>query len=170
MGFESEFESVPLGASVRATYSNHVANGIAARMVLYHYDFVDNTAALNTRGQDQVAKIAAVLAQNGFPVIIERTPSNPTLAEARRLAVLNQLGRSGIPIPPDRIVIGAPIANGLRGGEAEIIYQNLLTQTRERGLVTGAASGFVGAATSPPSAGGGGGGAGGGTGTPSPPR
>jgi hypothetical protein len=166
LGSESEFEAVPLGASVYATYRNHVANGIAARMVLYHYDFVDNTATLNTHGQDQVAKIAALMAHNGFPIIVERTPSNPMLAEMRRLVVLNQLLRSGIALPAERVVIGAPIANGLRGGEAEIIYQNLLSQTRERGLVTRAGGGFAGFATTSPSAGGG---IGGGTGAPSPP-
>jgi hypothetical protein len=166
-GYESEFEPEPLGASVYTTYRNHVANGVAARMVLYRYDFVDGSSVLNTRGQDHLAKIAAVMAHNAFAVIVERLPSNPALAEARRLAVLNQLGRGGIAIPSERVVVGAPIANGLLGGEAEIIYQNLLSQTRERGLVTGAASGFVGAATSPTTAGGG---TGGGTGVPSTPR
>jgi hypothetical protein len=170
LGLEPELQSEPLGASVDATYRNHVANGIAAGLVLYRYDFVDNTANLNTRGQDQVARIAALLAHNGYVVIVERLPSNPKLAEARRLAVLNQLLRSGIRLPPERVVIGAPIANGLRGVEAEVIYQNLLSQTHERGLVTGAASGFVGAATTSPGGGGGiGGGVGGGTGTPPPP-
>jgi hypothetical protein len=96
LGIESEFEPVPFGASIYTTYRRHVENGDAARMVLYHYDFVDNTATLNTKGQDQLAKIAAMLTQNGFPVIIERTPSNPKLAEARRLAVLSQLGQQGL--------------------------------------------------------------------------
>jgi hypothetical protein len=165
LGFESEFEPQPLGASVQATYRAHVANGVAARMVLYHYDFVENTAALNIRGQDHIAEIAAMLPHYGFAVIIERTPSRPELAESRRLAVLTQLGRAGVAIPPERVVIGPPIANGLRGGEAEIIHQNLLNQTRERGLVTGAASGFVGAATSPSGTG-----AGTGAGSPQQPR
>src|SRR5262249_12213221 len=117
------------------------------------------------KGQDQVAKIAAMLAHNAFPVIVERTPCNPAIAGARRLAVLKQFGQGGIPIPPERVVIGQSIGNGLRGGEAEIIYQNLLSQTRERGLVTGAASGLLGAPQAQPSAG-----TGGGTGTPPSPR
>jgi hypothetical protein len=170
LGYEAEFEPAPFGTSVYTAYLTHVVNGDAARMVLYDYDFVGHTAALNTHGQDQVAKIASMLPRNGFPVIVERTPSNPELAEARRLAVLTQLGRGGVTVPPERVVIGAPIANGLRGAEAEIIYQNLLTQTRERGLVTGAASGFVGAATSPGTGGGAGAGTGGGSGSPPPQR
>ncbi|HMF11150.1 MAG TPA: hypothetical protein VKE94_02560 [Gemmataceae bacterium] len=167
LGFESEFEPAPFGASVYATYRSHVANGEAARMVLHHYDFVGDTATLNTKGQDQVAKIAAMLAHNAFPVIVERTPCNPAIAEARRLAVLKQFGQGGIPIPPERVVIGPSIGNGLRGGEAEIIYQNLLSQTRERGQVTGAASGLLGPTPSQPGAGAG---TGGGTGAPPSPR
>ena len=72
-----------------------------------------------------------MLNQNGFPVIVERTPANPALADARRLAVLKQLTKGGITISPERVVIGAPIANGLRGSEAEIIYQNLLIEAKE---------------------------------------
>jgi hypothetical protein len=166
LGFEAEFEPAPFGASVYATYRNHVANGDAARMVLHHYDFVGDTAALNVKGQDQVAKIAAMLAHNGFPVIVERTPANPALADARRLTVLGQIGRAGLTIPAERVVVGAAIANDLRGLEAEIIYQNLLSQTRERGLVTGTTSGG-GAAGSIFGAGAG---AGGGTGAPPTPR
>jgi hypothetical protein len=164
LGKESEFEPVPFGASIYTTYRRHVENGDAARMVLYHYDFVDNTATLNTKGQDQLAKIAAMLTQNGFPVIIERTPSNPQLAEARRLAILMELGQEGKIIQAERVTIGAPIANGLRGSEAEVIYQNLISQTHERGLVTGAASGLLGAPIA------GGGGTGGGTGASTPSR
>jgi hypothetical protein len=164
-GYESEFEALPLGASVDATYRNHVGNGDAARMILYHYDFVDGAASLNLHGQDQLTKIAAMLTQNGFPVVIERTPSTPALAEQRRLVVLYQLGMRGITIPAGRVVIGKQIANGLRGSEAEIIHENLLSQTHARGVVPGVAtSGVVG---SPASAGGG---TGGGVGTPSLPQ
>jgi hypothetical protein len=160
-GFPSEFEPVPFGQSVNACIRQHVGNGEAARMVLYQYDFVDGAPALNLHGMDQLAKIAALLGHNGFPIIIERTPCNPALAEARRLTVLLELGHGPAPVPPDRIVIGPPIASGLRGAEAEVIYQNLITQTRERGLVSGAGTGLIGAGTSQQAGGGGGGGGGG---------
>ncbi len=166
-GYESEFDAVPLGAFVDAAYRTHIANGEAARMVLYHYDFVGQTASLNTHGQDGLAKIATLAGCNGFPIIIERTPMNPALAEARRLAVINRLAGQGFVLPPERVVVGAPVANGLNGVEAEVIYLNLLSQTRDKGRVTGGASGFVGAGTNPSGAGGpGGGGPGGGTGVP----
>jgi hypothetical protein len=171
LGIPSEFEPTPFGQSVNAHIRNQVVNGEAARMVLYHYDFVDGAPLLNLHGLDQLARIAGLLGHNGFPIIIERTPCNPALAEARKLAVLAELGRGQCALPPERIIIGPPISNGLRGVEAEVIYQNLISQTHDRGLVTGGASGFVGAATSPGSGGGAGaGGGGGGAGTPSTPH
>jgi len=35
-----------------------VANGNAARMVFYHYDFVEGTAQLNVRGRDKLVKVS----------------------------------------------------------------------------------------------------------------
>jgi hypothetical protein len=128
----------PLGASVYAHYYTHVANGEAARMVLYDYDFVPGGAALNCRGQDRLAQIQALMSHNCYPVVVERTSYCPPLADARRLAVLNELGHGPFPTPPERVVIGPPIAIGLQGVEAEIIYLNLLRQTLNRGLPTGA--------------------------------
>jgi hypothetical protein len=110
-------------------------------MVLYHYDFENGREGLTLRGRDQLAKIAALLPVNFSPVIIERTPDNPALAESRRRLVLNELARGPFPVPPERVVIGLPIAAGLQGTEAEIIYSNLLTQTRNAGVSTGTTTG-----------------------------
>jgi hypothetical protein len=136
---------------VYAHYNTHVANAAAARMVLYDYDFVPGGAALNYRGRDRLAQIQAMLPCNGFPVVIERTPDCPPLADARRLAVLSELAHGPVPTPAERVVVGPPIAIGLQGVEAEIIYSNLLRQTANRGLPAGgggygAAGGALGAA------------------------
>jgi hypothetical protein len=61
-----------------------VANGEAARMVLYRYDFEDGSPMLNARGLDELARIAALLPQNFYPLVVERTPCDPGLAEARK--------------------------------------------------------------------------------------
>jgi hypothetical protein len=144
LGFPEEFEAPPLGASVAAHYKTHVANGEAARMVLYHYDFVDGSELLNLRGRDKVAEIAGLLGHNFFPIVIERTPTCPQLAEARRVMLLNELAQCSFPIPPERVVIGPPIANGLRGVEAEVVYQNLIGQTQIGGSPTAGVAGAVG--------------------------
>jgi hypothetical protein len=152
LGFPEEFEARPLGASVYQNYDTHVANGEAARMVLYQYDFLPGGEGLNYRGLDRVAQIQALLPRNAFPVVIERTPDCPQLAEGRRAAVLNALGHGPFPIPPERVVIGPPIALGLQGVEAEILYRNQLNVLRGYGVLpggVGAGGGQgIGAATS----------------------
>jgi hypothetical protein len=134
LGYPGEFSSPPLGQFLYQHGKTEVANGTAARMTLYHYDFVEGRNALNQRGKDQLDKIAALLPQNFFPVVIERTPEAPDLAKARRLLVLNELGRSPFPIPPERVMVGVPMAEGMSGVEAEIVYRNLLGQTTGGGM------------------------------------
>jgi hypothetical protein len=133
-GYPAEWDAPPLGAAVHAHFRTMVANGEAASMVLYHCDFVDNTSALNLHGRDQLSRIAAIMANNGAPIVIERTPCAPGLAEARRTAVLNILAFNNIAVPPDRVVIGPSLAAGLPGVDASLLYgyslRNLGTQAQ----------------------------------------
>jgi hypothetical protein len=134
LGFPSEFEAPPLGHFVYLHGKTEVANGEAARMVLYHYDFVEGGDELNPRGRYQLEKIAALLPQNFNPVIIEATPGAPGLDEARRVAVARELACGPFPVPAQRVVAGRPIAIPLQGQEAVIIYRNLLLNTESGGL------------------------------------
>src|SRR5205807_1939184 len=144
------FQAPPLGHSIALHYQTNVANADAARMVLYQYDFLPGGEQLSLRGRDRLAQIATMLPCNGFPIIIERIPTNPRLAEGRRLAVLNELAQAPFPVPAERVLIGPPIAVGLAGTEAVLVYGNLITQTAGRGPsvtgVGGAASGIAGQA------------------------
>ena len=99
-----------------------MANGNAARMVFYHYDFVEGTAQLNVRGRDKLVKVAQLLPATFLPVVIERTPSTPGLDEQRRAGLLAELSGSRFPIPPERVVIGPPVAAGLTGYEAIFVW------------------------------------------------
>jgi hypothetical protein len=137
IGFPEEFKAPPLGQFVYLFGRTEVANGDAARMTLYHYDFQEGRAALTSRGKDQLAKITGLLPQNFFPIVIERTTDVPELAEARRRVVLGALAKGTFPVPPERVVIGIPTANGLNGVEAEIIYRTLKTQTENGGVISG---------------------------------
>jgi hypothetical protein len=133
LGFPEEFEELPLGYDLYAHGRTMVVNGEAAGMVLYNYDFIDGHPQLNLHGLDRLARIAHLLAVNPAPVVIERTPCAPGLAEARRLAVLNELAKGPCPVPPERVVIGKPLDPGLSGPEAELIYRNLLLQVQSAG-------------------------------------
>jgi hypothetical protein len=133
LGYPEEFGAPPLGHSVYLNGRTQVENGEAVRMVLYHYDFEEGGARLTLRGRDQLAKIADLLPRNFFPVVIERTPEMPELAEARRMFVLQALAQGPFPVPPERVLVSAPPTPGLRGFEAEIIYRNQIGVTRSAG-------------------------------------
>ncbi len=142
-----EPDPFPAGQSVYQTFGTQVNNGIAARMILYDFDFEAGRASLNPRGQDQLSLIAAYALRYPYPVIIERNRYQPKLAEERQRAVVKELKRQGIPLSADRIVVGAPLTAGLSGVEAFEIYQNLIEQTRSKGISGG--QGGTSAGTTP---------------------
>jgi hypothetical protein len=133
LGYPEEYIPQPLGRSLYAGNTNQVANGTAARMVLYDYDFVPGTGQLSQRGRDQVAKMSGLLATTPMPLVVERTPATPGLAEARRYAVLAELASGPYPVGSERVVIGTSQATGLRGVEAVIIDRTLRTRTASAG-------------------------------------
>ena len=107
-------------------------------MVLHDYDFVPGAAELNDRGRDRVLRIAALLPYNRFPVVVERLPHAPGLAEERRLTVLAAARRGRRPASARAgrrrpVAVSAP----LQGPEAERMYYNLLQLTESAGTVPG---------------------------------
>jgi hypothetical protein len=102
-------------------------------MVLYDFDFMENSATLNTAGRDRLEGIAQMLPASFAPIIVERTPGNPGLAERRKQMVLRELQKHPFPIPPERVVVGRPVSHGLAGTEAELIDTNQTQQTKTRG-------------------------------------
>src|SRR5262249_4869184 len=94
-------------------------------------------AALNLHGLDRLARIQALLPRTAFPLVIERTPGCPPLAEGRRAVVLNELALGPFPIPAERVVIGPPLALGQRGVEAGVLSRNLIIQTQSSGIPGG---------------------------------
>jgi hypothetical protein len=166
LGEPKEWQYPPLGHWVYVGNRTQVSNGEAARMVLYNFDFCDGGDTLNVRGKDKLAQIAAMMCRNPYPLVIERTPYDIRLGEARRVAVLNELAQCGLPIPRERVVVAAPIANGLNSLEAPIIGSNLLRQTTQQGATfgMGITGGFSTGGLSGGGTGGGGAGVGGTTG------
>jgi len=133
LGYPEEYAPRPLGAALYDHGRAMAAHGAAARLVLFHYDFVEGTSQLNPRGRDQLVKIAAELAVSPYPLIIERTPEDPALAVARRSAVLAELDGGPMPVPSGRVLVGLPAANGLSGADAQIIAANALNRTQQYG-------------------------------------
>jgi hypothetical protein len=136
LGYPEDFVPRPLGASVYDHGRTMVANGEAARLTLFDYDFFPGTNQLKPRGLDQLAKHAGRLAEGPHPLVIEPTPNNPRLAESRRLAVLQTTASWPFPIAPDRVLVagpGTPRPTGLTGIEAQIIGANAMDRTAKYG-------------------------------------
>lgn len=134
-----------LGDLIRAHRAVHVSKGHSAQMVLYDYDFVEDTANLKHRGRQRLGVIMGLVARSFSPIIIEETPYRPHLAETRRRAVLQELANAPIPVPEQRVRIGLPPTPGLDGKDAAFIESNLRMQTEQRGSRLG---GLSAAATS----------------------
>jgi hypothetical protein len=147
IGYPEEFNEWPLGRPLYDLSRTEVANGQAARLILNDMDFIDKTADLNYRGQDKLAAITAQLPTSFSPVIVERTPWDPQVAELRRLAILGKLANSPFPIPAERVVIAPPVSRGLTGVEAVIANTSRTSQFSNGGSNV-AGNGFTGG-TSP---------------------
>lgn len=135
-GYPEEFEERPFGTSLSAHLRTHVANGMAARMVLYQYDFhqgVDDAFRLNAHGRRRLDEITRMLQCDVWPVVIEPSDEGHQLDCARRDHVLKLLSECIGTVLEEWVVVAYPEASGLEGEEAVIIYANLLRQTRMRG-------------------------------------
>jgi len=141
LGYPEEFNEWPLGWALYSHGRTEVANGAAAGLVLNHYDFIGETTEMNYRGQDKLAAIAAKLPTCFAPLIIERTPWAPEIAEARRLAIVNKLAEGPFPVPAERVVVEPAVARGISGIEAFIVNTNRINSLQERGS---ASVGFTG--------------------------
>jgi hypothetical protein len=114
-------------------------------MVFYQYDFVEGDSRLNLRGRDKLKKLTPLLPATFNPIVVERTPWAPGLDEQRRNELLAQLSGTRFPVPPERILIGPPIAAGLTGYEAIFIYGNQLNSLAAGGAAgVGSYAGSVG--------------------------
>ncbi len=132
-GYPEEFVPRPLGAALYDHTLMMTANAAAAKLTLYNFDFVPGSAELSPRGLDQLSKLVPQLLVSPYPLLIERTPDNPALASARREAIAVRLAQGPCPLPPERILVGVPIATGLRGVDAQIIAGNSLGRVQQYG-------------------------------------
>lgn len=132
LGYPEEFNEWPLGWSVYAHNQAQVANGQAASMTFYDYDFLPDSDHLNGRGRDKLSEVAGLLPVSFAPVVVERV-ADPALGEARRLQVAGALAAGGFPVPLERVLVGRPAALGLSGAEARLTTMTLYQQTLTRG-------------------------------------
>ena len=119
----------PAGSSLHAFMDQQIGNGVAAQMMLYHYDFIDDAAQLRPRGYRQIHKLQAKLLCTPYPLLIEAS-GLPELDEARRLAVLVAIEeRLGFAESSDRVIVATPFSRGLDGIDAVPLHLRMLRLT-----------------------------------------
>jgi hypothetical protein len=146
-GYPEEFCEPALGSMVMNYHITQIANGQAARMGLYQYDFLPGSSELNVRGKFELAKISMQVQTNTFPMFIEPTPASPELDELRRQSVWRELSTNKCPMPLERIIIGSPNIRGVGSGDSLVIDRNRLGLTSSRGISAGGGGMGIGSST-----------------------
>lgn len=124
-------EPPAVGENLNTFWAIQIANGEAARMVLYHFDFVPGQPELTARGTRQLSKFADMLQQTPHSLMLQPSPEQPRLDELRRDHVLNALAMMDVHVPEERIIIRIPQTRGLDWIDAEKI------QLKQPGLTSG---------------------------------
>jgi hypothetical protein len=128
---------VPLGVRVHSLLTAQVANGRAAEMILFHYDFCDprslEGAELNIHGRKRLTGMAAQLWCNPVPIVIEASPCEAGLDAARRNSVVALLQQLVPGASESMVVVGDAPTRGLSGQEAVRVYDNMLKATVKSG-------------------------------------
>jgi len=114
----------PLGQVTDAFWETQQTNAEAADFIFYDHEFAGNTAELAPGAKRHLEEVALRLEHVPFPVLIEKSPHNgrPQLDKARRLTIVEQLARMGIPNAEGRVAIAAAFAEGFTAIEGEGAY------------------------------------------------
>jgi len=156
IGYPDEFYEPPVGAYINAAFNTMRAKANPHRFMLYRTDFLAGSNQFSPVGAARFNLMASRLGAWTGPVVIEWSPDEAGVAEARRAAVVSTFEKAGIPVSPDRVVIApTPYPGGL--GTDSGNYHNVMI-SRD----IGAPGGYTLTPTSASGFGAGGGGNGGG--------
>jgi hypothetical protein len=134
IGYPENFVEPPLGYYVREQFSLEVAKADPHRFTLYRSDFLPGTDRFSPIGASRFNRMYTRATTAPDPLLVEWTPDEPGLAEARRQAVLATFQRAGKPIPAERVVIGPSPYPGAMGVEAGQNFGTLLTRSQTAGV------------------------------------
>ena len=135
IGRPADFIEPPLGAYVRDNFSLMRAKADPHRFTLYRSDFLDGSERLSPTGAARFNLMAMRLPGWLGPVVVEWSPDEPGLAEARRTAVVAALQGAGLPVVPERVVVGPSVYPGGLGEDA-VNYHNIMIN-RDRAAPAG---------------------------------
>jgi hypothetical protein len=128
IGRPDMFYEPPPGYYARSAFGTMKAKADPHRFTLYRSDFLPGTNRLSPVGATRFNLIASRLPGWLGPVVIEWSPDEPGLAEARRQAVLATLASTGRPVIPERVVIGPSPFPGSLGTDSANNYNVMITR------------------------------------------
>ena len=134
IGYPENFIEPPLGYYVTEQMTMQVSKADPHRFTLYRSDFLPGTDRFSPVGAYRFNLMYSRLGGWLGPVVVEWTPDEPGLAEARRQAVLVTMQIAGRPIVPERVVIGPSPYPGAMGAEAVNNFTTILTRSQQAGL------------------------------------
>lgn len=150
IGDPNLFKIPPLGYSLYRTMGAQTAKANVHTFMLYRSDFIAGTNQLTPTGARRLSYLASRLPHWHGPIVVEWTPQQPGLAEARRMAVLASLATANLPPMGGRTVIGPSPYPGLLGVDAANNYDTLigrdLAAPRNYSLSPTSTAGFGGGA------------------------
>lgn len=146
IGRPADFVEPPLGFYVRENFNLMRAKANPHRFTLYRTDFLEHSDKLSPIGAARLNVMATRLPGWLGPILIEWSPDQPGLTEARRDAVVASLQGAGLPVVPERVVIGpSPYPGGL-GADGVNYYNTMITRDQGAGssytLTPTSSSGF----------------------------
>ncbi len=134
IGYPENFVEPPLGTYVREQMTLQVAKADPHRFTLYRTDFLPGTNRFSPIGASRFNLMYSRLGGWPGPVIIEWTPDEPALAEARRQVVLQTMQAAGHPLIAERVVIGPSPYPGAFAQEAGNNYNTLIMRSQQAAI------------------------------------
>ena len=118
IGHPDAFIEPPLGYYINQQFAVQVAKADPHRFTLYNSDFLPGTNKLSPIGASRFNLMFTRLPNWSGPIVVQWSPEQPELAQARRQAIVETLTTAGVPVTADRVVIGPSPYPGGMGIEA----------------------------------------------------
>ncbi len=114
----------PIGQVPDAFWETQQTNAEAADFVFYDHEFVAETAEFTPGAKRHLESVALRMEHGPFPIVIEMSTHDAKreLDQTRRVAIVEQLARMGVPNSADRVIIAPAFAEGFTAVEAERAY------------------------------------------------
>lgn len=118
IGYPEYFDEPENGASMYQAFGRQKNKADVHTFTLYRSDFIAGTTELSPGGARRLSFLASRLETWPGPVVIEWTPEQPEVAEARRFKVLAALQSGPQLVSSERVLVGPSAYRGLMGPDA----------------------------------------------------